>query len=590
MSLRNRKPGKKEEGEATSPSYSGDKEKRNDSSKKPALLSFYWAFFLIFPFRLFSALSNPIGDCDETFNYWEPTHYLHFGRGFQTWEYSPEYGLRSYIYILLHVFYGKISQLLLIEEVFGKVGLFFAIRVVLGTISCFCEARFVSSASYKFGKTTATFTALFMAFSSGMFNATTAYLPQQFTMCALMLAFAHWFRGNHAGVIFWMGVSSLLGWPFSVLLGIPMVFDILYNSGFFKPLLWAILSAAACLIPSVLVDYFFYRKWLIAPVNIAIYNSSSTHGANLYGVEPWTYYVNNLFLNYNLVFFFSLLTFPLSALFAVVGEERAKRVARSTLLHGSSMMIWLALMFKMPHKEERFLFIIYPHMALCAAQFLSQTLHIFRSRSPSSSPSSPSSSSRWNLFQKTVVFLVVAVYTTLGVSRTYATMNNYNAPLSVYRSLYSEIESNPTTSDINVCVGKEWYRFPSRYFVPNQTGGGGRVEVQFLKSDFDGLLPKAFEPLPYGTFEIPSEMNDMNREEPSRYVSPSSCEYIIDLDLPSQREPHYGQEGFEVLYSSPFLDASRSPSLYRAFYIPKLSDEKNVFAEYQLLRQRREDK
>lgn len=34
-----------------------------------------------------AALYSPVGDCDETFNYWEPTHYLLFGSGLQTWEY-----------------------------------------------------------------------------------------------------------------------------------------------------------------------------------------------------------------------------------------------------------------------------------------------------------------------------------------------------------------------------------------------------------------------------------------------------------------------------------------------------------------------
>lgn len=29
-------------------------------------------------------------------------HYLLFGSGFQTWEYSPVYALRSYYYLLLH--------------------------------------------------------------------------------------------------------------------------------------------------------------------------------------------------------------------------------------------------------------------------------------------------------------------------------------------------------------------------------------------------------------------------------------------------------------------------------------------------------
>lgn len=37
------------------------------------------------------------------FNYWEPLHYLTRGQGFQTWEHSPDYAIRSYFYLALHV-------------------------------------------------------------------------------------------------------------------------------------------------------------------------------------------------------------------------------------------------------------------------------------------------------------------------------------------------------------------------------------------------------------------------------------------------------------------------------------------------------
>lgn len=43
-------------------------------------------FILLFP-RLLSAIINPMQDCDEVYNYWEPTHLVLYGYGFQTWEY-----------------------------------------------------------------------------------------------------------------------------------------------------------------------------------------------------------------------------------------------------------------------------------------------------------------------------------------------------------------------------------------------------------------------------------------------------------------------------------------------------------------------
>lgn len=47
------------------------------------------------------------------FNFWEPLHYLDRGYGFQTWETSPVYAIRSYAYILLHLFPTKFIALIL---------------------------------------------------------------------------------------------------------------------------------------------------------------------------------------------------------------------------------------------------------------------------------------------------------------------------------------------------------------------------------------------------------------------------------------------------------------------------------------------
>ena len=49
--------------------------------------NFTVAVSVLITVRLLSAVYNLVADCDETFNYWEPTHYLMFGYGFQTWEY-----------------------------------------------------------------------------------------------------------------------------------------------------------------------------------------------------------------------------------------------------------------------------------------------------------------------------------------------------------------------------------------------------------------------------------------------------------------------------------------------------------------------
>jgi hypothetical protein len=36
------------------------------------------------------------------FNFFEPLHYFQHGEGFQTWELSPQFAIRSWSYVLLH--------------------------------------------------------------------------------------------------------------------------------------------------------------------------------------------------------------------------------------------------------------------------------------------------------------------------------------------------------------------------------------------------------------------------------------------------------------------------------------------------------
>ena len=51
-------------------------------------------------------------------------------------------------------------------------------------------------------------------------------------------------------------------------------------------------------------------------------------------------------------------------------------------------------------------------------------------------------------------------------------ISGYHAPMEVYGELY-KASSDPSVhrlapdKNVNVCVGKEWYRFPSSFFLPS---------------------------------------------------------------------------------------------------------------------------
>ena len=60
-------------------------------------------------------------------------HFLMFGSGFQTWEYSPKYAIRSYAYLLLHTLPGK-----------AQIGVFEANKVTKDNLLIYWHVSFDS--------------------------------------------------------------------------------------------------------------------------------------------------------------------------------------------------------------------------------------------------------------------------------------------------------------------------------------------------------------------------------------------------------------------------------------------------------------
>lgn len=89
------------------------------ASRSPPWLVTFVALLLV---RLTGAAYALISDCDETFNYWEALHLVLFGgRPVQTWEYSPEFAIRSWAYILAHAPAGLVAKLAGFSKVSWRV-------------------------------------------------------------------------------------------------------------------------------------------------------------------------------------------------------------------------------------------------------------------------------------------------------------------------------------------------------------------------------------------------------------------------------------------------------------------------------------
>lgn len=266
------------------------------------------------------------------------------------------------------------------------------------------------------------------------------------------------------------------------------------------------------------VDYVFFQKFVIVPWNIVAYNifGGEGKGPEIFGTEPWTFYIRNLLLNFNVWFVLAILSAPLLA-FQII--FRSHTTSLQTSLRSVTLVapfyMWFGIFSSQPHKEERFMYPAYPFLALSAAL----SFHIILTYL--------GSTDRKELigrvptkFKITAAISVLLLAFNVGMLRNFGIVTAYSAPLKVYEPLQ---QAAVAQREATVCFGKEWYRFPSSYFLPHD------LRAKFIRSEFRGLLPGEFPDAPSylerfrGASQIPSGMNDLNIEDHGKYVSSTSC-------------------------------------------------------------------
>ncbi|KAJ5682588.1 GPI mannosyltransferase [Penicillium macrosclerotiorum] len=524
-----------------------------------------------------AALFAPIQDCDEVFNFWEPAHYLEHGYGLQTWEYSPIYSIRSWLYVSLHAAVGKVGSLF----VNTKGAEFYMIRVFLATFCAACQTRLYSSICRSVNPRIGLLFLLVTLSSPGVFHASTAFLPSTFTMYTSMLGLASFLdlKGGRsvAQGIMWFGLGSIVGWPFAGALVLPLLAEKLifgFFAGTVGSLYYAVFDGAlrclAILALEVGVDYMFFRKIVFVPWNIVAYNifGGQGRGPEIFGTEPWTFYIRNLLLNFNVWFVFAMLSAPLLLLSILRTEATSMQRLRSLtlLIMAAPFYMWFGIFTIQPHKEERFMYPAYPFLALNAAL----SFHLILSYVGSSNPNQLIGRVPAKL-KLIAVISVVLLAVNAGMLRILGMVTAYNAPLKVLEPLQ---QANLAQAGSSVCFGKEWYRFPSSYFLPHD------MRAKFIRSEFRGLLPGDFPDAPSlsarldGASKIPHGMNDLNIEDSSKYIDISQCSFLVDSYFPGREstelEPHYihDRAQWETLSCQSFLDASQTGLLGRLIWIP----------------------
>jgi alpha-1,2-mannosyltransferase len=337
-------------------------------SESSGRISFRSFFVIFLGLNALVSVYNHIDDTDETFGYWEPLHYLAFGRGMQTWEYAPQFAIRTYAFIVPMLPFTLFYQ----WAGLSKIEIFHGLRLVLATLTAYSEASFLDAVQSTHGTACMRMTGLFLAFSPGILVAATAFLPSAVIMSFVMLSAACWMHGQNMRCVFWGCVAVLLtGWPYVGVVFLPMGIAMLVTTmraqgtlGVTRLVCGVLLCAAGTAAIACVIDRYYYGSFAIPSINAFQYNAGGS-GDNLYGIEPLSYYIRNLALTMGLAW-------PLAAAAPVMllrelhassqsngscstgDATQPSRIVCNVVL-ATSAVAWLALLFSRPHKEERFL-------------------------------------------------------------------------------------------------------------------------------------------------------------------------------------------------------------------------------------------
>lgn len=551
--------------------------------------------------RAHGAFYVPLLDCDESYNYWDPLNFLirHFGK--QTWEYDPQFALRSYAFLYP---WALIKYPLSVANV-QPYHLFYAVRCILALAFTLAESKLASQldtifkSSYNIGG----WFLLAQILSPGMYIASVAYLPNSIALLFTILSTTYILKYFHSInlmnetdselsklesavvtdeksidgtpaeedlnievvqslmkikvytllhsimtknftlAILFISIAGFVCWPFSLVLILPLVVFALLKSLFppkstrlngkfssMSTFFTLILTGISCafFVPYFIsqIDFLFYHKNVIFSYNLFSYNVLSNNvGPELFGLEDASYYLKNLLLNFHLIL-------PIAALNLILIPSNVQLFS-----YKFPLIIWLAIFQSQGHKEERFMYPVYHLISISFAQFMSCPTF---------------NSNKFLKFVKISLNLsLIGSMVVLGGLR----INNLIQSYTNYQTVFKPLSLLPAG---NVCIGREWYHYPSSFFL------GDDQRLKFTKSNFNGLLPGDFKEDGTGSFAPVYGFNNENKSQPTFYIkSIDECDYFIDTTQETDELDETNLNEWDIIQCENVIDYNKSSGLNR---------------------------
>lgn len=580
--------------------------------------------------RVCAAYFVPTTDCDETYNYWEPAHYLLYGTGKQTWEYAPQYALRSWFFVWLYA-----APAWAVEQITGAVGvvvakpaLYYGTKMLVAALTAAAELYMLRGCAKRFGNRVAKSVFLVLLGSAGIAQCAGAFLPSSFAMSWYFIAAGGWLRltgptaiarTKHrpaAVCVAAVAALTIVGWPFAALVGVPIALDVLFTVPLARSVSLALASAGVCAVAVALCDARYYCRLVFSTWNIVKYNvfGEEGRGPDLYGVEPWHFFFRNLTLNFSLSVWFALGS-PLVAtamhVFPRIAQRGGLLAPRDIMRFGSPFLLWFAFWLRIPHKEERFMAPAYPFLALAAGFVLS----VLAGQPPSKKETAKAAKARGDEHgahghshgahghshgggerPSVVVPLLLVAMVFFAPFRLAGMRTFYGAAersaWALHDLVAEDLRRDPA-SPVLVCVGRDWYRYPSAFFLPR-----GNASYAFVTTKFTGALPKSFAQTGADGAQSATcaavDTNDLNQAVAGQSIAPADaarrCDYFIDTSVDEQDLAIRPSDSWRLLHEATFaiLDAANTPTHCRIGYLPVLSESCGKWVSYFVMKRRNE--
>lgn len=558
----------------------------------------------------------------------------------KTWEYDPKFALRSYGYVAYHALLSRMGApimrgynsaalkvlpqwMVLYDRHKEKrvdngegLYLFYGLRFLCAVMHVASEICFILALEHlKAGLGSAV--CLCFCISPGCYLASNQVLPSStfttisnFVWASFVVfvakressdsAWQQWARYMGVGSIVLSIDAALSTFNFAALIFLPFAVVMFVDLGLTVCLATGLLTSAIVAGSLFALDSYFYGVPTLSLLQFIRYNSGQ--GSSLYGVEPVAYYVRNLLINFNFVLVVAVYGIVSFGGTIIMGQDNKAfgrhRYARSMYMAlGVPVPLWLAVMCALPHKEERFLYVIYPLICLWAGAVVCESSASLDDHQPTPSangvksgitpkmqsphqPRGPLNDQRSTTVSRTrFTSLVVFAVGCFSAARVVNLYQHYQRPMtSVWRFAEHAASSAHNKQNVTICTGAEWYRYPSSFFLTAHVH-----KLGFVPSGFQGLLPAHFE----SSSASSPTMNDKNQEALEHYRSLWDCDFLVDstgssgvapespratvLDLSRDDKRQNGAlPSFETLFCDEILDTQNTFSVIpRVLYVPK---------------------